>query len=519
MRSDQPRMTERDAPAPPRAQTTHGLDSLLRAFAPLREAFDHRRKKPRAKAQWREDVEARSGSRASARARARLPASLSLALLVTLVTPAELSAQQNGNSPASTSARTASASGKTAAELYGEAAGYVRRRYEQLAREGFRYEPNLAARVEEELRAIAARGAAELRSRGQLSPSDKFHLGRLLSLAARSDEAVAVMREFLSAHSTDATAEQARAARFVVAFELARKNALDEAEAALADYLAATADAHAHDERYRLEIELARAARARMQLARAAGHARAALDAAGRLNSSAALDAASRDEIFYRSAQALSDALVELKKTDEAIAALQHLRRLAVSFPSADLYRRASLLLGRIVPAVGLMTAADDPLLREAPEIEVADWIDQRPTTLKAERGRVVLLDFWATWCAPCLSALPHMREWQRRFKDRGLTVVAFTQYETTEGGRIVKTKREHDALKNFRRARRLPFGFAVADSAATHARYNVTTIPAAVLIDRRGRVRYLNVGSNDDDLKELEQMIERLLDEPAGDR
>jgi hypothetical protein len=109
------------------------------------------------------------------------------------------------------------------------------------------------------------------------------------------------------------------------------------------------------------------------------------------------------------------------------------------------------------------------------------------------------------------------MRDWQRRFRDRGLSIVAFTHYETLENGRPKKNAREHDALKNFRRARRLPFGFAVADSNATSARYNVTTIPTAVLIDRRGRVRYLNVGSNEDDLKELEHMIGRLLDEPAG--
>ncbi|HLL75212.1 MAG TPA: TlpA disulfide reductase family protein [Pyrinomonadaceae bacterium] len=461
--------------------------------------------------------DARARTEARANAPARLLVFSSFVLLAALAAPAHVSAQQNGGAPAGTTARDPAATGKSAAELYAEAEGFVRRRYEQLAREGFRYEPKLAAQVEDELRALAARSAAELKARGQLSHADRFHLGRLLSLAAQSDEAVAAMREFLSAGG--ATAGRARAARFTVAFELARKNALDEAEAALADYLATPADAPAHDERFRLEIELARAARARMQIARAADHARAAFEAAGRLNSSAQLDAASRDEIFYRSAQAHADALAELKRTDEAIAALQELRRLAVSFPSADLYRRASLLLGRLVPAVGLMTDASDPLLRDAPEIEVADWIDQRPTTLKGERGRVVLLDFWATWCTPCLAALPHMRDWQSRFKERGLTIVAFTHYETTEGGRIVKTKREHDALKNFRRARRLPFGFAVAATNATSARYNVTTIPTAVLIDRRGRVRYLNVGSNEDDLKELEQMIERLLDEPAGGR
>jgi hypothetical protein len=110
------------------------------------------------------------------------------------------------------------------------------------------------------------------------------------------------------------------------------------------------------------------------------------------------------------------------------------------------------------------------------------------------------------------------MGEWQKKYRDRGLTIIAFTQYhDETVNGRAVKTKAEQDALRSFRRANRLPFGVAAADTLTTAARYNVTSIPAAVLIDRRGVVRYLNVGSNEDDLKELEQMILKLLEEPAS--
>jgi len=462
-------------------------------------------------------------SRATARAfrtrpaPARAVALVALCALFALTAAAPLSAQRNDAGRAANAGTDAVA--KSAAELHEEAAGYTRRRYAELEREGFRYEPKLAAQVESEQRAVAARSVAQLQTRAGLSPADKFHLGRLQSLAAQSDDAVATMRELLQSRAA-ATAEQARAARFVVAYELARKNSLEEAEVALADYLTATRAAATapDDERFRLEMELARASRARMRIGGAAEHARAAVDAAARLHAASKLDAATRDEIFYRSAQALGDALVELKKTGEAIEVLQGLRLRAVSFPSADLYRRATLLLGRIVPAVGLLPASGDPLLKLAPEIEVRDWIDQKPTTLARERGRVVLLDFWATWCAPCLSALPHMREWQRLYGKRGLTIIAFTHYETTENGRSAKSAREHDSLRNFRRARRLPFGFAVADSNETAARYNVSTIPTAVLVDRRGRVRYLNVGSNEDDLRELGEMIEKLLDEPAGD-
>jgi thiol-disulfide isomerase/thioredoxin len=420
----------------------------------------------------------------------------------------------------------AGARARTAASLYEEAAQYTRRKYEQLERDGYGYSAKLAAEVEAEARALAARHAGELGARAAaLTPGDKFHLGRLQSLAGHSARAVETMRALLLDESqTAARPEWERAARFVVAYELARTDALDAAEAALADYLAApppppsSSPALAHEERFKLEMELARAGRARMQIARAAEHARAAFEAARLLHAAGGLNAATRDEIFYRAAQSLSDSLLELKKTDEAVAVLQEVRRLAVIFPSADLHRRATVLFGRIVPAVGLLARADDPALRSAPEIEVRDWVEQKPTTLAQERGRVVLLDFWATWCVPCHAALPHMREWQRRFKDRGLTVIAFTQYTTIEGGRPVRTKREQDELRDFRRARRLPFGFAVADTTATAALYNVSTIPAAVLIDRRGRVRYLNVGANDDDLKELEHMIEQLLDEPAGE-
>lgn len=411
----------------------------------------------------------------------------------------------------------------TAASLYEEAAQYTRRKYEQLEREGYGYSPKLAAEVEAESRALAARHAAELGARAGLSAEDKFHLGRLQSLAGQSARAVETMRALLGESQSDARPGWARAARFVVAYELARADKPDEAEAALAEYLVAppppsSSPSLAHEERFKLEMELARAGRARMQIARAADHARAAFAAARALHAAGGLNAATRDEMFYRAGQSLSDSLLELKKTDEAVAALQEVRRLAVSFPSADLHRRANILFGRIVPPVGLLTLPGDAYLRSAPEIEVRDWVDQKPTTLTQERGRVVLLDFWATWCVPCHAALPHMSEWQRRYKDRGLTVIAFTQYTTIEGSRPVRTKREQDSLRDFRRARRLPFGFAVADTNATAALYNVSTIPAAVLIDRRGRVRYLNVGANDSDLKELEQMIERLLDEPAGE-
>lgn len=413
----------------------------------------------------------------------------------------------------------AAAADKSAEQLYEEARGYRRKKYEELQRDGFHFNEKIEAQVNEEQSALAARNVELLNSRAGLNVIDRFNLGLLQDLAGQSDQAIATLRAI--SHEQSLTKEQASTARFVVATALAKRGSPAEAETEGAEFLGETSTSQPR--RFQLETAIAGSYRRRGERERAATHAREAFDAAKLIYANSAdLDTASRDEMFYRAGQFLAETLHELNRTGEAIAALQELRRLSVSFPSADLYRRATLILGRIVPAVGYMTKTDDPLFgtraRPAPEIEVKDWIDQKPTTLAAERGRVVLLDFWATWCAPCQAALPAMSDWQRRFKDRGLTIIAFTQYhDETVDGRPVKTKREQDALRNFRRANRLPFGVAAAESLTTAARYNVTTIPAAVLIDRRGVVRYLNVGSNDDELKELEQMIVKLLDEPAG--
>ncbi len=406
--------------------------------------------------------------------------------------------------------------------MYAEAEGYARKRYEAFEREGLGYDQKLVEQVEGEQRALAARYAAGVAARGALDAREVFHLGQLYNVAEDSERAVATMRRFLS-ENPRATGDERQTALYVIALQTAKRGTPVEAETALAEYVK-VATPGAHDEqRYRLETALAANYRGRKQPEQAIAHAREALAAAKALHAAKPLDTATRDAVFYRTLSFIHDAALDLKRTDEAIAALQELRRLSVSFPSADLYRRATVLLGRIVPAVAYVSRPDDPLFsagaRLAPEITVKDWIDQKPATLANLRGRVVLLDFWALWCTPCHAALPHIAEWQEKYEKRGLSVVAFTEYRNTVNGRRVRTPQEVGELRNFKRNARLPFGFAVADTTATADAYGVTTIPVAVLIDRRGVVRFLNVGAHDTDIEELHQMIVRLLDEKeSGD-
>jgi thiol-disulfide isomerase/thioredoxin len=405
------------------------------------------------------------------------------------------------------------------AALYAEAEGYARKKYEAYEREGIAYEQKLVEQIEREQRALAARYAAEVAARSSLNAKEVFYLGQLYNVADDGERAFATMSRFLSEHSQSASDLEKQIARYVIALQAAKKGALADAETALADYLKVAAPA-AHEQRYRVETALASSYRGQKQPERAIAHARAALAAALALHAERPLDAATRDAVFYRTLSFISDAALDLKRTDEAIAALQELRRLSVSFPSADLYRRATALLARIVPAVAYVSKPDDPLFRVesgarlAPEIAVADWIEQKPAKLADLRGRVVLLDFWALWCTPCHAALPHIAEWQEKYKERGLSVVALTEYRNTLNGRPARTPQEVAELRRFKRNSRLPFGFAVADTQETATAYGVTTIPVAALIDRRGVVRFLNVGANENDIEELHQMIVRLLDE-----
>src|SRR6185369_11799547 len=64
-----------------------------------------------------------------------------------------------------------------------------------------------------------------------------------------------------------------------------------------------------------------------------------------------------------------------------------------------------------------------------APELTVSDWTLGEPASLASLRGQVILLEFWATWCRPCLEMLPRLRDLHSRFAVRGLTILALTRY------------------------------------------------------------------------------------------
>jgi thiol-disulfide isomerase/thioredoxin len=125
------------------------------------------------------------------------------------------------------------------------------------------------------------------------------------------------------------------------------------------------------------------------------------------------------------------------------------------------------------------------------------------PLYLGDLRGRVVLVNFWATWCAPCKVEIPWFNEFQTRYRDQGLTVVG-----------IALDDEGWAAVRPFATQQQIGYPVAVANDAVTSAFGGITALPATFIVDRQGRVGATHIGLVE--RAEYEREIEALLTEPA---
>ena len=125
------------------------------------------------------------------------------------------------------------------------------------------------------------------------------------------------------------------------------------------------------------------------------------------------------------------------------------------------------------------------------------------PAELSSLRGKVVYLDFWASWCVPCRQSFPWMNELQKRYADRGLTIIAVNL--------------DHERADADEFLHRLAPGFQIRfDPDGDWARhFGVQGMPTSVLLDRSGRSRFTHIGFRAADAAQYEQQIQQLLVEP----
>lgn len=135
---------------------------------------------------------------------------------------------------------------------------------------------------------------------------------------------------------------------------------------------------------------------------------------------------------------------------------------------------------------------------KPAPEFSARDLAGQT-VHLSDYRGRkVVILDFWATWCGPCRMSMPGLQSLQDDFKGRGLEILSVNQRESAEqAGEFIKKK---------------GYGFHVLldPDASVAAKYFVRGIPTLLVVDKNGVVQWIRTGYSPGD-SDLRRVLERL--------
>jgi len=136
-----------------------------------------------------------------------------------------------------------------------------------------------------------------------------------------------------------------------------------------------------------------------------------------------------------------------------------------------------------------------------APEF-ILDRLAGKPISLKDLRGKVVFLNFWATWCIPCRQEMPAMEKLHRELKGQGLEVVAINYRETKE-----EIRKFFDELG-------LTFTILLDKDGKVSEEYGVWSLPLSYFIDRKGEFVGKAIGSREWDSQEARAFFQRLLAE-----
>ena len=178
--------------------------------------------------------------------------------------------------------------------------------------------------------------------------------------------------------------------------------------------------------------------------------------------------------------------------------------------------RLVSLCLMLAVAGLPVVAPAQEPALSHslapvtppvaAPAFSLAD-MDGKSYALADYRGKVILLNFWATWCPPCRHEMPAMERLYQRLRDRGFVVLAVNQWE--EPDLVFAYTGDLNVFPSF------PILFDPVSSVSQE--YGVKGLPTSFVIDRDGRLVYRAIGGREFDHPEILRIIEDLLASPPS--
>jgi len=152
--------------------------------------------------------------------------------------------------------------------------------------------------------------------------------------------------------------------------------------------------------------------------------------------------------------------------------------------------------------AILMNTYPPHPLVGKKAPTSKLELLDGGTLDLAQHKGKeIVVLDFWATWCGPCVQALPTLIEVTDSFKEQGVRFYAVNQAEDVAD------------IKQFLKLKKLSFPIALDPESAFGSDYHVQGIPQTVIIDASGKVQVVHVGFSPDMKQVLTQELRSLID------
>ncbi|MEQ9460376.1 MAG: TlpA disulfide reductase family protein [Phycisphaeraceae bacterium] len=143
----------------------------------------------------------------------------------------------------------------------------------------------------------------------------------------------------------------------------------------------------------------------------------------------------------------------------------------------------AAALLFTALPA--LAQNAPHPLLgKPAPGFTLPN-LEGNPVRLNQLKGQVVILDFWATWCGPCVVAMPEIQKLHSKYADQGVKIIGVNMGE------------DRATAKRFVDQRELSFEFVLDEKKVLWDRYRLEALPHLVIIDQQGVIQAVHIGYN----------------------